>query len=172
MKNLAVNTLNYAGVVTLSRYNKGKKVKICQVHNAGGEVLFNFLADCLAGDFDLATYNKPVKISLIHVDTETNTITKASEDDYFNLLSKPEKVYEPGAGKVRYSFMIPQDTVIKQNWNAIGLYADSAEKSTDLADYAAYCMLHEDIAEQTTAITSVLVIDWDLIISNKETLYA
>ena len=58
MKNTAINHINYTGIVTLSQYINGKKFLITQKHNAGAHMLFDFLADCLVGNFDLVKNNE------------------------------------------------------------------------------------------------------------------
>ena len=59
MKNTAINTLKYTGIVTLSQYIGSKKRQIARMHNEGGDALFRFLANCLAGDFTTAKLTMP-----------------------------------------------------------------------------------------------------------------
>ena len=66
MKNTAINTLNYTGIVSLSQCIGNRKIKIAQMHNTGGASLFNFLANCLIGNFTTAKINYPTKIKLIN----------------------------------------------------------------------------------------------------------
>jgi hypothetical protein len=69
---------------------------------------------------------------------------------------------------VRYSFIIPQEYFAAGNnqnairFNAIGLYTNSAQ---DAKDYAAYCKV--DTSGWSLSISSVLVLDWELHISNQ-----
>ena len=73
MKNIATNTLGYTGIVTLSQYINSKKIKIAQVHNEGSYPLFNFLSDCLLGDFSIAALALPNKIMLLKKDDNDYT---------------------------------------------------------------------------------------------------
>lgn len=157
------NTLSYTGVVKLSRYTQGKKFNIITKHNAGGKALFDFLADCLAGDFDIAKLDRPNKILLLNED-ENYKLTKATDTSFITLMSKPEKVYSDFEGIVRYSFIIPQDWFAGTNFNAVGLYTSTAT-TDDIENYAAYCYLGSD-ALSDVSISSVLVLDWELHISN------
>ena len=167
MKNTAKNNLSYTGIVTLSQYtDKKKKIKLKQVYNAGNNPLFNFLSDCLLGDFDLARINIPTKIMLLKVDDKKEHFEKATSASFIYLLTKAEKVYSPNAGIVRYSFMISQDTLLENPFNAIGLYTDAATEE-DLDNYAAYCLV--DSSELRVASSSMLIVDWELIIANKDT---
>lgn len=164
MKNKAINGLKYTGIVTLSHYISGKKRIIKQIHNKGKDSLFNFLSDCLIGDFNIAKYELPAKISLTQV-TDEEEFSNASSAGFIYLLGKPEKIYSEGAGKVRYSFIIPKDTIIQSECNSISLYAKNV---TDLNNCMAYCKIPEnDLKSQISGIAA-LVVDWDLIISNSD----
>jgi hypothetical protein len=165
MKNTAINTLGYTGMVTISQYIGTKKVEIAKIHNAGGNPLFNFLADCLKGDFDVAKVSRPTKIMLLTrvVDGESYSYVPASRFIY--LRSKPEKVYSTTEGIVRYSFMISRDILTSTDFNGIGLYADSATKD-DISKFSAFCEI-KDLGTVTNS--SVLVLDWELVVHNAET---
>lgn len=166
LRGTAKNNIAYTGVVKLSQYTNGKKFAIAEIHNEGGKPLFDFLTDCLIGDFDIAKADRPTKILLLNID-EDDEINKADNTSFIYLLSKPEKVYSENAGIVKYSFIIPQEYFAAGNangatrFNAIGLYTDSAK---DAKDYAACCKV--DTSEWSISISSVLVLDWELHISN------
>ena len=66
MKNTALNTLNYTGIVTLSQYVGKTKLQIAQFHNTGNTSLFSFLANCLAGEFDKVKSHTPTLVKVIH----------------------------------------------------------------------------------------------------------
>jgi hypothetical protein len=170
MKNTAVNSLEYAGVVTLSQYINKTKVFTQRIHNAGGNSLFNFITTCLLGDFDEAASYLPTKIRLLKTtkDTEGNS-SIAGVSDFIYILTKPEKVISISdnitgpTGTVRYSFSIPREFLEDATFNSIGLYSDYAQ---EVSDYAAFC----EIDTSTTGMLSstVLVIDWELTFSNSE----
>lgn len=176
MKNTALNTLTYTGIVTLSRYVGSKKVKISQTHNTGGAPLFDFLADCLCGDFDIAKAKQPAKIKILkQILGEPDVITGKRDYQYeeashfIKLLTKPEKKQSATQSYVRYSFMVPRDIVEGlTNYESlgIGLYTNSVPDNAttaDLANFAAFVLLE---AEQTALANTALVVDWDLVISN------
>lgn len=171
IKGTTVNSLGYTGIVTLSQYIRGKKFIIAQTHNAGGKPLFDFLADCLAGDFAMAELNRPNKILLLNIqDTaEGQDITKLADTGFISLLTKPERVYDAKEGIVRFSFIVPQDIFASamSKFNAIGLYTASAT-TLDVADCAAICRVDQDFFDKV-AVSSVLVLDWELHISNAPT---
>ena len=111
MKNTAINTLKYTGIVTLSQYIGAKKVKIAQRHNDGGDALFEFLASGLIGDFAMAKALRPTKIMLLRqTNTPENPIYETTDNaDFYYLLTRPEKLSSVGLSKVRYSFLIPKE---------------------------------------------------------------
>ena len=171
MKNTAVNTLSYTGIVTLSRYIGSKKIKIAQVQNAGTYSLFNFFSDCLLGDFDTAKINRPTKIMLLEEKMdENNEKYYESKSGFSYLISKPEKVYSTTEGIVRYSFVITRDNLEGITFNNlfIGLYANSAS-SLDPESFMAIVKIEDDDSiSQNLTVSSALVVDWELHISNKD----
>ena len=165
MKSVAQNNIGYTGIVRLSQYTNNKKFTIAEIHNEGGKPLFDFLADCLSGNFVEASVNRPTKISLLYKN-DSGIYEQAEGTSFIYLLTVPEKVYNEKAGVVRYSFIIPQEYFAggmnsTTRFNAIGLYCDSAE-SVD--DYAARCDV--DTNDWDISISSVLALDWELHVAN------
>lgn len=168
MKSTTNNTLGYTGIVTLSQYTRNKKIIVARKHNQGGNSLFNFIADSLAGDFDIARLERPTKILPLKISENASgekEIQKASNTNFIQLLTNPEKVPSVSSGIVRYSFIIPSDVLTDSDFNAIGLYAASATEA-DFENYAAICTI-DDIDRNNISISSMLVVDWELIITNK-----
>lgn len=175
MKNTAINSLDYTGIVTISRYNGSKKIQLAQMQNEGGNALFNFLSDCLIGDFKNAELNRPNKIKLLKYVTEDDSGNPLeapyheSKSGFIYLLSKPEKVYSDTKGIVRYSFKISSDMIESTTFDSIGLYT-SGTNDTDIENWAAVVHNVDDKLQtqniSSTAI-SALIIDWELNISNK-----
>ena len=172
MRNIARNTLGYTGIVTLSQYIGNKKVKIAQRHNTGGNVLFEFLSDCLLGDFAKAKISVPTKImlmkrTLIPNDDGKEAYSYESKSGFIYLLTKPEKVYSTTitGSIVRYSFIVSKDMVESINdftGLGIGLFTDKAT-TNNLDGYSAFCEL--DLSKNDV-VNSSLVVDWELVITN------
>jgi hypothetical protein len=99
---------------------------------------------------------------LSNIDEHNNCSVASNSGDFIYMISKPEKVYNVDGGQVRYSFIIPKDIFAGTDFNAIGLYTQSASIS-DLTDYAAYCKVN---IENSGSQGAVLVVDWDLYITN------
>jgi hypothetical protein len=164
MTGTAHNSVAYAGIVTLSQQVKSKKFTIAKIHNEGGISLFNFLADCLTGDFSNVNINRPMQIMLLHKDGDS--YQKANNVSTFSqLLSAPERVYSETEGIVRYSFIIPYESLANTNFNAIGLYPLSASVD-ELENFSACCEVNLDSISNKLSKSSVLAVDWELHIFN------
>ncbi len=171
MKNRAINTLEYTGVVTLSQYVGDKKLTLAKLSNEGGYSLFNFFADCLVGEFDVAAVNRPTKIMLLHVDkTDGSTMSFESRSGFIYQTSSPEKTMQSttsAVGSVRYSFIVPKDLLSGKDANDvnyIGLYANAAQPGEE-SNFAA--LVGVNFAEQNVSASSAVLIDWELNIYNR-----
>ena len=170
MRNRAINALNYTGIVTLSQYIGTKKIKLAQVHNTGGSSLFNFLANCLAGEFDVAKANIPTKIRLLNrIGDADNYIYSPITSSIF-LRTPPEPSFTTGESRVKFSFIIPRDfldsaslTSTPDNTLCLGLYANSVSED-NWDNFMAFCEL--DSLGQSILANAYLVVDWELIITN------
>lgn len=163
MKNKALNTLSYTGIVTLSKYVGTKKVKLAQAYNTGGTSLFSFLADCLIGEFATAQKHKPARIMLLSYNEDTMEYDSIS--GFVSIRTKPTKVESETQCKVRYSFILPRDLIEKSSNTteiSVGLYSNDADYNKP-ENYIARC----DLGIQSGQLTTTsLVVDWELIIAN------
>ena len=160
MKSLAKNTIGYSGLVTLYQYVGKKKIKVLEAHNAGATPLFNFLSDCLIGDFEEANLERPAKVMLLN--KAEGTYTAAS--GFIYLINKPEKIAAKDnieKGIVKYSFMISRDTLLNTAFNAIGLYADNTTRPDGFA-----AVVDVDTDTEVLTNSSYLLVDWQLTIQN------
>ena len=164
MKNRALNTLKYTGIVTLSQCIGSNKFQIAQIHNVGKNPLFNFLTDCLIGNFDTARASLPTKIMLLKEivkDSTTGEKDYESKSDFIYLTSKPEK--GSSVGTVKYSFIVPRAYVEGDMFNGIGLYTNATSEE-EFNKFAAFCRV--DLNQANLSSSAVLVVDWELTISN------
>jgi hypothetical protein len=168
MKNTAINNLSYTGIVTLSQCIGDKKIKIAQLHNAGGTALFRFFANCLIGNFPEAQTDRPAKIMLLDKQADgsyesvSGFIFKRSAESIKNNL---------GECRVCYSFMVPRDfleNITSISTLCLGLYGAYVTKD-DLSNFIALCNLGSNGLELTRAelTHASLIVDWELVISNK-----
>lgn len=184
MRNIITNNLTYAGIVTLSQRIGHKKVPVLQVHNNGNLPLFNFLTECLTGNFETAKLTRPTKIMILKQttfkdsDTQSDRVTFERLSSFIYLLASPEKRYSSdtaGISKVCFSFILPKDLLESIDFEnndenvtyKLGLYPANATL-LDITEYSAICELDlSSINSSTIGASSVLVVDWELSISNK-----
>lgn len=166
MNNTAVNNLTYTGIVTISQYIDDKKIQLAKVNNTGGIALFKFFANCLMWNIVDAKNDLPARIKLINKDV-SGEYNSASG---FIFKRTVEKIVDNlGECRVRYSFMIPRDlleNIPSISTLSLGLYS---AYETDLSNYLAFCELGDaglDLTRSELTHASLLV-DWELVISNK-----
>jgi hypothetical protein len=176
LKNTILNELSYSGKVTVSLQLDGKILKTKEIHNSGTSQLFSFFAYCLAGEFEEAALFRPTKVRLLHAVIDELTgeeIELVPASGMVYLRSKPERILNKDIDgeTVKLSFMIPRSMIENIDFNRIALYPQYAE-SADYGLYSAYCNLvgTDDLGINVYtdwSLSSVLLIDWELTISNK-----
>lgn len=160
MNNTATNSLGYTGIVTLSQYIGNKKKIVARSHNRGQHSLFDFFSNCLVGDFATAEYALPAKIRLLNVvDSVYEPISS-----FVYLRTPPEKLYDATAGVVKYSFILPRDVLEDAKFSQLGVGLYTAAE-TDPGEFLAFCTI-DDLTVGEVSTTSILVLDWELRISN------
>lgn len=177
MTSKSINNLYYTGIVTLSQYDGKKRTPIVRLHNTGGNLLFEFLANCLVGNFDQAAKNQPTKIMLLKLVGESlnsgatiNTADLTPVSGFIYLLTEPVRVGDGTSCTVRYSFSIASDFLTTKDFNCIGLYTNSVDaKTLDYKNnFVALCAIEQDELNALPA-SSRLIVDWELNISNNIT---
>lgn len=163
MKNKVKNGLQYTGTVQLSQYINGKKTLIYTKHNAGTNTLFSFFADCLLGDFTIASSYRPTKVMLLNQTEKEGDIgfNYTSASGFVYMLKTPVKTVKEDTVTVTFSFNIPREYLESQTFNCIGLFADNENNPQNPSAYFNY-----DINEVPLSASSVLVVDWQLEIFN------
>lgn len=90
---MSYNKLSYTGEIKAKVYNKKtKKWKFLgNYHNNGRWPLFNFISNCLRGDYKVADTYIPYTIGLFSVDTDKYKTIPVIEDEIINLENLSEK---------------------------------------------------------------------------------
>jgi hypothetical protein len=147
--------------------------------NSGTALLFKFLGYCLMGLYEEAGKWLPNKIMLLYNssvgdDIDEETVVQRSA---FRGYSQTPIIISEGETrqvKVTYSFEVPR-AAIGGKFNQIALYGAgiSAEEENGIKNFSAYYYLKdafgalEDYDPSTWLATTVLLVDWELTISNK-----
>lgn len=187
-------SVGYSGKVKVTVVDDRKVVSRKVGHNAGGQPLFQFLAQCLCGNYENAEQSQPLKIRLFYNKAETKTaatvniknwvgsasntsIEEASNFIFVNAPGATEEIEDENGNKNGYKsilhFRVPFSFVTYSEINQICLYA---QNEIDPKKYSAYYLFTDSTDEETLAPIKVnnqqasynLIIEWELSIANVE----
>ena len=187
-------SVGYSGKVTVTVVDDRKVVSRKVGHNAGGQPLFQFLAQCLCGNYENTKPLQPLKIRLFYnkatdttaattninnwVGSDSNTsIEEASNFIFVNAPSATEEIEDEKGNKNGYKailhFRVPFSFVTRDEINQICLYA---QDESDPKRYSAYYLFKDSKNKEKLAPIKVnnqqasynLIIEWELSISNVE----
>ena len=185
-------SVGYSGKVKVTVVDDRKVVSRKVGHNAGGQPLFQFLAQCLCGNYENAEQSQPLKIKLFYNEAETKTnairnieawvgsasntsIEEASNFIFVNAPSVPEEIEDEKGNKNGYKailhFRVPFSFVTRNKINQICLYA---QNEIDSKKYSAYYLFTDSTDAEKLAPIEVnnqqasysLIIEWELSIAN------
>ena len=185
-------SVGYSGKVTVTVVDDRKVVSRKVGHNAGGQPLFQFLAQCLCGNYENTKPLQPLKIRLFYnkatdttaattninnwVGSDSNTsIEEASNFIFVNAPSATEEIEDEEGNKNGYKailhFRVPFSFVTHNEINQICLYA---QNESDPKRYSAYYLFTDSADVEKLAPIKVnnqqtsynLIIEWELNISN------
>lgn len=171
---------SYTGVVTVSVYDNDRLIKSTTSNNAGMSTLFNFICNCLKGDFKSARESRPCKLILLKKDDNesedsTPLTDKESNKTYWSesyAVSAPT-VYDTAAigtvdnnkCDITYHFRIPSLNL--QTGAEIKKLLLLPVKYTTFSEACAYYVLENEIKLPEKSGNITIIIDWKLIFSNK-----
>ena len=187
-------SVGYSGKVTVTVVDDRKVVSRKVGHNAGGQPLFLFLAQCLCGNYKNTEPLQPLKIKLFYnkatdttaattninnwVGSDSNTsIEEASNFIFINAPSATEEIEDEKGNKNGYKailhFRVPFSFVTRDEINQICLYA---QNEIDPKRYSAYYLFTDSTDAEKLAPIKVnnqqasynLIIEWELSIANVE----
>ena len=159
-------SVGYSGKVTVTVVDDRKVVSRKVGHNAGGQPLFQFLAQCLCGNYENTKPLQPLKIRLFYnkatdttaattninnwVGSDSNTsIEEASNFIFVNAPSATEEIkitdkqgnlVAKNGYKAILHFRVPFSFVTKNEVNQICLYA---QNENDDKKYSAYYLFKD-----------------------------
>lgn len=161
-------SVGYSGKVKVTVVDDRKVVSRKVGHNAGGQPLFQFLAQCLCGNYENAKTSQPLKIKLFYnnATNENAAITNIqnwvkSEGDFTNITSASNFIFVNATGateeikdeegnkngyKAILHFRVPFSFVTYDEINQICLYAQN--ESND-KNYSAYYLFTADKVDST-----------------------
>ena len=178
--NIFEDGLGYEGKVTLTLKSNDRVLESRIYKNNGTAQLFKFLGYCLIGHYADVEHLLPTKIALLYNRSETlaNAIPSNVEarSNFIGISQTPSIIStdSPAEVKVTYSFEVPRSS-IAGDFNQIALYGSSNTNiNSDIGNFSAYYYLTDssrnvfemqDISLWST--TTVLLVEWELSLSNK-----
>lgn len=172
-----IDGLGYEGKVTLTLKSNNRIITSKTYKNNGTNQLFKFLGECLKGNFGTETKKLvPNKILLLENksgDTPMSAQPTAAEPRslWQAIVQAPTLISDDATSQVRvtYSFEVPK-AAITGSFNQVALYGAEINQATD---FSAYYYLVDDTGAfesqdaSTWSTTTVLLIEWELSLSNK-----
>lgn len=175
--NILNGGIGYEGKITLTLKSNNRVLESRTYKNKGTAQLFRFLGYCLAGAYDEVEHLLPNQIALLYNNSTTPATAKETEATAVTTLKgyaqTPSITSEAAEVKVTYSFEIPKSS-INGDFNQVALYG--AGKTYPDKEFSAYYYLTDSSGTKfvpqeigTWSATTVLLIDWELSLSNKNT---
>ncbi len=171
--------LGYEGKVTLTLKSNNRVLKSQTYKNKGTARLFKFLGHCLAGAYGEAQGYLPTQIVLLYNGAGSGLTSTATEDNvtqrssWISYAQTPTIISDDTLEQVRvvYSFEVTKAAVTGE-FNQVALYGVNA---SDITEFSAYYYLTDPEnpgnfflqSINDWSASTVLLIDWELIISNK-----
>lgn len=169
--------LGYEGKVTLTLRSNNRVITSKTYKNNGTTRLFKFLGECLRGNFGTDTQNLvPNKILLLYNKSGATPMsaipTEVEPRSLWQAIAQIPTIDSDSTAsqvKVTYSFEVPK-AAITGSFNQVALYGTGV---TSIDEFSAYYYLVDDTGAfeyqdaNTWSATTVLLIEWELSLSNK-----
>lgn len=182
-QNAFIDGLGYEGKVTLTLKSNGRVLKTKIYKNAGTPQLFKFLGYCLMGAYEDVKNLLPSQLMLLYNDkaalegpNNANPTSVERRSSLRGLAQTPTIVSEDSAVKVTYSFEVPRASTYAGAFNQVALYGAGMTES-DFQEFSAFYFLVDDYGDIEAlnpadwSATAVLLIEWELSLSNKDPNY-
>lgn len=162
------NGINYHGEVSISVMD-GKR-KLCAVtHNNGGKGLFNFLSNCLLGNFVAAKSSYPSKIACFGTVTDTDT-KPVKLSSFIRYDSSRWEAKETSTGSsIYFHFRIPYSALKPGTISELRLYTNEVSGEGVEEDICAKINLKDSITvPDTTDGNFTVIVDWKMTLTDEE----
>ena len=153
--------IGYRGQIEIKYVKNGTVIKKIVKHNQGTAVLFNFIANCLAGNS--VDYLRPKFIRLFNAhdagDFNATTLVTPSQisllQDSINVTSNNDSY------TTSFDFLVSEYNLNSDEYQAIALYAEN--NYNNLGNPSAYVILDEvaEVPEKTNVLVT-----WKMTITN------
>ena len=164
------NGISYHGEVSISVMD-GKR-KLCTVtHNNGRKGLFNFLSNCLLGNFAAAKSSYPSKIACFGTVTDTDT-TLVRLSSFIRYDSSRWETKETSTGSsIYFHFRIPYSALKHGTISKLRLYTNEVSGEDVEEDICAEINLEDTkyiTVPDTTDGNFTVIVDWKMTLTDEE----
>jgi hypothetical protein len=174
--------LGYEGKITLTLKNNNRVLQSKTYKNNGRAQLFKFLGYCLIDSYEEARSLLPTKIMLLYNSangrdyrSDVDPLDVKSQSEFRGLAQIPTIISDSIENQVKvvYSFEVPK-SAIGGAFNQVALYGAGMTKN-DINEFSAFYYLIDDYGViealdlSDWSPTTVLLIEWELTLSNKNT---
>ena len=164
------NGISYHGEVSISVMD-GKR-KLCAVtHNNGRKGLFNFLSNCLLGNFIAAKSSYPSKIACFGTVTDTDT-TLVRLSSFIRYDSSRWETKETSTGSsIYFHFRIPYMALKPGTISKLRLYTNDVSGEDVEEDICAEINLEDTkyiTVPDTTDGNFTIIVDWKITLTDEE----
>jgi len=168
----SADSLKYSGDISLKILDGDRVLSEQKYHNHGCQKLFNFITDCLTGNFAAAKSSRPCRIVLFEMGSHEekgvfnarywNDDTKVSTKVFYDSAVVPGS---SNSSTITYHFRIPFLCLVSGAQVAkVGLYPDVITSLSN--DICAYYYLDTPFEVPDHGGNFTVVIDWKLTIQN------
>lgn len=163
------NGINYRGEVSILVMD-GKR-KLCAVtHNNGRKGLFNFLSNCLLGNFIAAKSSYPSKIACFGTVTDTDT-KPVRLSSFIRYDSSRWETKETSTGSsIYFHFRIPYSALKHGTISKLRLYTNEVSGEDVEEDICAEIDLKDSsiTVPDTTDGNFTIIVDWKMTLTDEE----
>ena len=162
------NGINYRGEVSISVMD-GKR-KLCTVtHNNGKKGLFNFLSNCLLGNFMAAKSSYPSKIACFKSATDANAspVRLSSFVRYDSSRWVTEETSTESS--IYFHFRIPYSVLKPGTISILRLYTNEISSENAEENICAEIKLNDSITvPDTTDGNFTIIVDWKMTLTDND----
>ena len=160
------SNIAYSGKVKVQLYHGKKVYKTIKEKNSGKRPLFEFLANCLVGNFysnQRPLYLRAYKTSVVNGE-ETGTIDQREEVTTVAVpVRRQSTILSDDSAEVLNEFLLAASTLTDKEANLLALF--SFDKKNDRYGASAEVILETPIKKENG--TSNVKVDWSLIIGQQ-----
>ena len=162
------SSIAYSGKVTIQFVRNNRTVRTIRKHNSGCEALFEFLSNCLSGNYEYSEV--PMYLTGFKVNGDTWARTLTSPVPLANVVTERKLDGDTYVGhKTTYKFIIPSTSIYSVPLNVFALYNTKNISSYNKSNASAIIQLDvgQEITSEDVGKGISIIVIWEITIENK-----